>query len=102
MTDMEEFQESSDEVQTKTKSTLAAWINPDAAVRATDLIAGAVAIGVIFWWLQFSTNAICCGDFDGYYHIKWARMLWEAMRNRSFPPAFTWLPLTTLNPGNYV
>jgi len=29
-------------------------------------------------------------------------MLWEALRNRTFPPAFTWLPLTTLNPKSYV
>ncbi len=66
------------------------------------LAAGAVAIGVIFWRLQYSTDAICCGDFDGYYHIKWSRMLWEALSNRSFPPIFTWLPLTSLNPNDYV
>ncbi len=52
--------------------------------------------------LQFSTSAICCGDFDGYYHIKWSRLLWESLRARSFPPQFTWLPLTTLNPKQYV
>src|SRR5437867_968211 len=103
MTDMEELQESPGQSSTKTKRNLAAWINPDAAVRATDLIAGAVAIGVIFWWLQFSTNAICCGDFDGYYHIKWAQMLWQNFRAKHFvPPSFIWLPLTTLNPHDYV
>ena len=66
------------------------------------LCAGAVAIGLIFWKLQFSTSAICCGDFDGYYHIKWSRILWESLRNHSFPPRFTWLPFTTLDPQHYV
>ena len=71
-------------------------------MRAVELCAGAVAIGLIFWKLQFSTQAICCGDFDGYYHIKWSRMLWESMRHRTFPPQFIWLPLTTLDPKHYV
>lgn len=63
---------------------------------------GAVDIAVIFWFLQFSTSAICCGDYDGYYHIKWSRTLWESIQARSFPPEFPWLPLTTLNPKQYV
>lgn len=29
-------------------------------------------------------------------------MLWESLRNHSFPPRFTWLPLTTLDPNHYV
>jgi hypothetical protein len=74
----------------------------ESALRAVQLGVGAILIGLIFWRLQFSTDAICCGDFDGYYHIKWSRMLWEAMRARHFPPVFTWLPLTTLNPHDYV
>jgi hypothetical protein len=45
-----------------------------------DLLAGAVAIALIFWWLQYSTSAICCGDYDGYYHIKWARLLGQHAR----------------------
>src|SRR5205809_1013421 len=100
---MEDFQEPPDGVQIKPKSVLADLIKSEAAVRGTDLIAGAVAIGVIFWWLQFSTNAICCGDFDGYYHIKWAQMLWQNLRAKHFSPSsFIWLPLTTLNPHDYV
>lgn len=63
---------------------------------------GALAIGIVFWRLQFSTPAICCGDFDGYYHIKWSQMLWQEIREHHFPPTFTWLPLTTLNPRDYV
>ncbi len=71
-------------------------------MRAVQLAVGAVTIGLIFWKLQFSTSAICCGDADGYYHIKWSRLLWETLRNHKFPPQFTWLPLTTLAPGSYV
>jgi len=77
-------------------------LKSESALRAVQLCAGAIAIGLIFWQLQFSTSAICCGDFDGYYHIKWSRLLWESLRNHSFPPPFTWLPLTTLDPRHYV
>jgi len=77
-------------------------LKSETAIRAVQLCAGAIAIGLLFWQLQFSTSAICCGDFDGYYHIKWSHMLWESLRNRSFPPQFTWLPLTTLDPSHYV
>src|SRR6266851_399496 len=78
------------------------WAGSESAVRVADLFVGAVAITLVFWLLQRQTQAICCGDFDGYYHIKWARLLWENMRAKHFPPAFTWLPLTTLNPRDYV
>ncbi len=74
----------------------------ESAIRILQFLAGVIAIGLIFWQLQFSTTAICCGDFDGYYHIKWTRELWEGMKTRVFPPAFPWLPLTTLNPKDYV
>jgi len=77
-------------------------LQSESALRAAELCAGAIAIGLIFWQLQYSTSAICCGDYDGYYHIKWSRMLWESLRNHSFPPPFTWLPLTTLDPQHYV
>lgn len=71
-------------------------------LRIVQFLIGAVAIGVIFWQLQFSTSAICCGDFDGYYHVKWSRSLWEGIKARQFPPEFSVLPLTTLNPKEYV
>lgn len=74
----------------------------ESTIRIFQLVIGAIAIGIVFWHLQFSTDSICCGDFDGYYHIKWARTLWEGMRSGTFPPGFTWLPLTTLNPKDYV
>lgn len=100
---MAETQPSSNATKPNSKLNIGSWIKSESAVRTTDLLAGAVAIGVIFWWLQYSTDAICCGDYDGYYHIKWARLLWDNMRARHFwPPSFIWLPLTTLNPHDYV
>ncbi|MEP6919686.1 MAG: hypothetical protein ABI967_01080 [bacterium] len=86
----------------KTSAKLSRLYQSETAVRGVQFVAGAIAITLIFWKLQFSTNAICCGDFDGYYHIKWSRMLWESVRHHPFPPVFHWLPLTTLNPARYV
>lgn len=77
-------------------------LRSESSIRIIQLLIGAVAIVLVFRELQFSTNAICCGDFDGYYHVKWARTLWESMKHKSFPPRFPWLPLTTLNPKDYV
>jgi hypothetical protein len=74
----------------------------ESSIRIIQFIVGVVATGIIFWELQFSTSAICCGDYDGYYHIKWTRTLWESMKSYKFPPAFPWLPLTTLNAKDYV
>lgn len=70
--------------------------------RAIYLLVGAAAIAAVFIKLQFSTDSICCGDFDGYYHIKWSSLLWDGMRRGVFPPSFQWLPLTTLDPKGYV
>lgn len=70
-------------------------------LRILHLAIGAVSIVSVFWWLQFSLPGICCGDFDGYYHIKWSQLLWQGLRSGHFPPAFTWLPLTTLNASQY-
>ncbi|HEX8652171.1 MAG TPA: hypothetical protein VF708_15125 [Pyrinomonadaceae bacterium] len=74
----------------------------DAITRAIYLGIGAAAITLVFQKLQFSTQSICCGDFDSYYHIRWSRLLWEGLREGHFPPTFQWLPLTTLNPQDYV
>ncbi|HYO91546.1 MAG TPA: hypothetical protein VEQ40_07915, partial [Pyrinomonadaceae bacterium] len=70
--------------------------------RVVYLLVGIASIAAVFIKLQFSTDGVCCGDFDGYYHIKWSSLLWEGMRRSIFPPAFTWLPLTTLDPSGYV
>src|ERR1051325_5146351 len=77
-------------------------LKSEQSIRIIELLIGAIAIGIIFWKLQRPTSAICCGDFDGYYHIKWTRTLWESIKSGKFPPAFPWLPLTTLNPKDYV
>jgi hypothetical protein len=60
-----------------------------------------VAVAALFFWLQFSTPHICCTDFDGYYHIHWSQILWSGIRQGHFPAAFSWLPLTSLNPHDY-
>jgi hypothetical protein len=77
-------------------------LQSEPVLRNLQLAVGVAAIGFIFWKLQFSTTAICCGDFDGYYHIKWSRELWHSFRSGRLVPAFPWLPLTTLNPKDYV
>ena len=69
-------------------------------LRILNLAVGAISIALVFLWLQFSLPSICCGDFDGYYHIKWSQLLWQGLRAGHFP-SFNWLPLTTLNPSRY-
>jgi hypothetical protein len=75
--------------------------SPAWKARAVHLAIGLLTLGVLFFWLQFSVQGICCGDFDGYYHVKWSAMLWDGIRHGHFPPTFTWLPLTTLSPSRY-
>lgn len=73
--------------------------------RAALYVVGALLVGGVFWYLQFSTASVCCGDFDAYYHFRWSRMLWERISAgdfRNFPPVFGALPMTTLNPKDYV
>ena len=70
--------------------------------RAALLVVGALLVGAVFWYLQFSTASICCGDYDAYYHFRWSRMLWDGLLAGHFPPSFDALPLTTLNPKDYV
>jgi hypothetical protein len=80
------------------RGSLAAALNSRTAL----LVAGALLVGAVFWYLQFSTGSLCCGDYDAYYHFRWSRMLWEGMRAGHFPPSFDALPLTTLNARDYV
>ncbi len=72
------------------------------SARTGYLVAGALGVGLLYGWLQFSTDSICCGDFDGYYHTRWSQLLRQGARAGAFPPEFKWLPLTTLNPRDYV
>lgn len=77
-------------------------LRSERTIRIAEMCFAAVVIVLVIGTLQFSTNSICCGDFDGYYHVRWSRMLWEGIKAKSFPPIFVWLPLTTLEPSRYV
>jgi hypothetical protein len=80
----------------------ATWAS-DRLIRILYLFVGLAAIVLVFRHLQLSTQGVCCGDFDGYYHIKWSQLLWQRISSGHLtPPQFTWLPLTTLNPNDYV
>jgi hypothetical protein len=83
------------------KQTWAQWFGTDAAINWVYLIFGLFAIVLLMTLLQFSTSAICCGDWDGYYHIRWSSLLWENFRQGKWLPEFVWLPLTVLNPKDY-
>ena len=85
----------------KTKRDWKVWLATDEAIRWVYLIFGLFAIVLLIVLLQFSTQAICCGDWDGYYHIKWSSLLWENFKHGRWLPEFTWLPLTVLNPQEY-
>lgn len=62
---------------------------------------GLLLIALVIARLQYATSAVCCGDYDGYYHIKWSSMLWESFKQGRLPE-FASLPFTTLNPQDYV
>ncbi|MCW5961168.1 MAG: hypothetical protein KIS76_13475 [Pyrinomonadaceae bacterium] len=83
------------------KLTWKQWFATDDAVRWVYLIFGLLATFLIMILLQFSTSAICCGDWDGYYHIRWSALLWESLSSGNWLPEFKWLPLTVLSPQDY-
>lgn len=76
-------------------------LETEAATRVVYLVFGFIAIVMVLAFLQFRTDAICCGDWDGYYHIRWSSLLWENFSQGKWLPTFTWLPLTVLNPQDY-
>jgi hypothetical protein len=94
--------ETTDSVKVERAKGRVGFFGRETAIHGVFLLFGAILIGLIFRKLQYSTQSICCGDYDGYYHIKWSRLLWEGMREGHFPPSFRWLPQTTLNPTDYV
>lgn len=105
---MEEiFKENTDEpavektVSETEKPTWKEWFGTDESVRIVYLIFGFFAIILLMIFVQFSTKAICCGDWDGYYHIRWSSLLWENLKGGHWLPTFSWLPLTVLNPNDY-
>ncbi|MGQ0543418.1 MAG: hypothetical protein ACT4O9_16495, partial [Blastocatellia bacterium] len=83
------------------KPTWHQYLETDAATRMVYLVFGFIAIAMVMSFLQFQTKAICCGDWDGYYHIKWSQLLWENFSSGKWLPTFEWLPLTVLNPQDY-
>lgn len=63
------------------------------------LVAAFAAVAAILWYIQSGTAGII--DPDGYYHIRWSRLLWENLPQGRLPE-FVWLPLTILNERLYV
>jgi hypothetical protein len=83
------------------KLTWKQYLESEAATRFVYLIFGLIAAAMVLGYLQFRTEAICCGDWDGYYHIRWSALLWESLSSGRGLPVFNWLPLTVLNPTHY-
>ncbi len=79
----------------------AEFFESEDATRYVYLVFAFIAIAMVMSFLQFRTAAICCGDWDGYYHIKWSSLLWENFSQGKWLPTFEWLPLTVLNPQHY-
>ncbi len=77
------------------------YLETEAAARVVYLVFGFIAISLVMWFLQRQTEAICCGDWDGYYHIRWSQLLWQNFSQGQWLPSFEWLPLTVLNPQDY-
>lgn len=77
------------------------YLEGEKGIRIVYLIFGFIAIAMVMGFLQSRTDAICCGDWDGYYHIKWSYLLWESFSQFKWLPTFEWLPLTVLNPADY-
>ena len=77
------------------------YLDTDEATRYVYLVFAFIAIAMVIGFLQFRTDAICCGDWDGYYHIKTAQLMWQNFSHGKWLPTFEWLPLTVLNPARY-
>jgi hypothetical protein len=96
-----EFEAKEEKAESETKRE--SFFSAERGTRAVYLLVGFFVIGLVFYKLQYSTDSVCCGDYDGYYHIRWSRLLWENFKSfHILPPTFTWLPLTSLNPNDYV
>src|SRR5690606_10678190 len=80
------------------KRTWKQYLESEAATRFVYLVFGFIAIAMVLSYLQFRTQAICCGAWDGYYHIRWGQLLWESISSRNGLPTFLWLPLPVLDP----
>jgi hypothetical protein len=98
---MEESTAVRSESTAKNKQSWSEFLESEKAVRVIYLIFAFLATLLVMSTLQWKTDAICCGDWDGYYHIKWSSLLWENFRQFKWLPTFEWLPLTVLNPQDY-
>lgn len=67
--------------------------------RVSHAVASIALVGLVFGYVQAQTFGII--GVDGYYHIRWSRILWEGFM-RGELPEFTWLPLTILDAPRYV
>ena len=85
----------------QSKATWRQYLETEEATRIVYLVFGFIAIVMVLSFLQFRTDAICCGDWDGYYHIRWSQLLWQNFSQGKWLPTFEWLPLTVLNPQDY-
>ena len=85
----------------QSKATWRQYLETEEATRIVYLVFGFIAIVMVLSFLQFRTDAICCGDWDGYYHIRWSQLLWQNFSQGKWLPTFEWLPLTVLNPHDY-
>ncbi|HEY6328672.1 MAG TPA: hypothetical protein VI756_05000 [Blastocatellia bacterium] len=65
--------------------------------KSVQIVAALILILAVMAKIEFGGPAIL--DNDGYYHIRWSKMLRESAPHL---PSFTWLPLTTLNASHYV
>lgn len=96
--------ESAGQVARTPQPAAASWreyFESEDATRIVYLIFAFAAAAMVMAFLQFRTDAICCGDWDGYYHIRWSALLWEGISTGRGLPTFEWLPLTVLNPQHY-
>jgi hypothetical protein len=85
----------------QTRLTWRQYLETEQAVRVIYLVFGIIAVALLMSFLQFQTTAICCGDWDGYYHIRWSSLLWQNFAHGKWLPSFDWLPLTVLDPHDY-
>jgi hypothetical protein len=61
------------------------------------MLVALVIISAVMTRIEFAGPAIL--DNDGYYHIRFSKLLWESAPHL---PRFTYLPLTTLSEDRYV
>lgn len=87
--------------ESKAKPGWREYLETEDATRKVYLVFAFIAIAMVMGFLQFRTAAICCGDWDGYYHIKVSQLFWDNFSSGKWLPTFEWLPLTVLNPEHY-